>query len=79
MKFWFDEGLKIGLTHRNMHARLNQLTDAWSVKEADLKTQQNLLGISPGYVFLEFSFCTFEQIHGTDSFSSLFVRWVGLG
>jgi hypothetical protein len=50
MKFWFDDSLNIGLTHRNMHVKLNLLTDAWLVQDNDLKAQEKALGMPPGQI-----------------------------
>jgi hypothetical protein len=49
-KFWFDDNLNVGLTHRNMHVKLNLLTEAWLVQDADLKAQEKLLSIPAGKI-----------------------------
>lgn len=49
-KFWFDDTLNVGLTHRNMHTKLNALTDAWLVQDTDLKAQEKTVGVLPGTI-----------------------------
>lgn len=50
MKFWFDDSLNTGLTHRNMHVKVNQVTDAWLVQDTDLKAQEKAVGAPSGKI-----------------------------
>lgn len=50
MKFWFDDGLKQTLVHRNLQPQTNQRVDTWGMKSADLKALASTLNVSPGTI-----------------------------
>ncbi len=47
MRFWFDDGAKQTLVHRNMQVAINEKADTWGVKDALLKTHKGVGG-GPG-------------------------------